>query len=171
MFAVRLLTHFDVSDAVAAFLHVSNLGSGVIRRAIKHGDRNHRRKIVGESAGKEKVEAAVLVAARGVYVRGRVPWINRRRAVGSGFVAKIFLQLGKGTVGINTAHPNLLNGVSDAIADVVRPVLITGIRRFRHQNAHVLRDHGRVGQLDVKRSAFGVSYYARGESLPLALWT
>src|SRR6202041_1515078 len=118
-----------------------------------------------------KVEAAVLVAARGVYIRGRVPWVNRRCAVGSGFVAQIFLKLGKGTIGINTAHPNLLNGVSDAIADVVRPVLIAGIRRFRHQYAHVLRDHGRVGQLDIQRSAFSVSYYPGGESLPLALRT
>ena len=74
--AIRLLTQFDVSDAVAALFEIGDLGGSVVRRPVKHSDRNHRWEIVGESAGKEEIEAAVLVASGGVHVSGRVPGID-----------------------------------------------------------------------------------------------
>ena len=91
--AVGLLAHFDVSDAIAAFLDVGDLRRRIVRRAVKHGDRNHRRKVVGQSAGEKKIEAAVLVAAAIVYVFGGVPGINRRNAIGRSSFRRISLLL------------------------------------------------------------------------------
>src|SRR5207249_8087595 len=45
--AVGLLAHFDVGNTVSALLNVRDFSSRIIRRAIKHGDRNHRRQIIG----------------------------------------------------------------------------------------------------------------------------
>ncbi len=154
---------------IAALLNVGDLRGGVVRRAVKHGDRNHRRKIVGEAAGEEKIEAAVLVAARGIHVAGRVPGINRRGAISGRFVADTLLDLGKGAAGIDGADANFLDRVSHAVADVVRSMQIAGVRRFRHQDAHVLRGDGRVGELQIDGSALRIFHCARGESLPLAL--
>src|SRR5260370_42008099 len=119
MLAVWLLTHFNVADAIAALLHVGNLRGRVVRRSVKHGDRNHRGKVVGESAGKEKVEASVLVSTGGVYICGGVPGINGRRAIGGWPITEILLDLGKGAAGIYNADADFLNGIAHTIAHIL----------------------------------------------------
>jgi hypothetical protein len=87
VFAVVFLTRLYVADAVAALLNVSDLRSSVFRCAVKQRNRNHRRKIVGQPAGKKQIEAAVLVAAGCVHVSGRMPGIDRRCAINGWLIA------------------------------------------------------------------------------------
>src|SRR5438876_7621523 len=52
--AVRFLAHFDVSDGISTLLDVCDLRRRVVRSAVEHGDRDHRRQIVGEAAGEKR---------------------------------------------------------------------------------------------------------------------
>ena len=70
MLAVGLFAHLDVCDRIIPFLEVSNFGGGIVRRSVKHGDRNHGGKIVGDPTGEEKIESAVLIAACGIHISG-----------------------------------------------------------------------------------------------------
>src|SRR5260370_39694315 len=169
MVAVCLLTHFNVADAIAALLHVGNLSGRVVGRSGKYGDRNYGGKGVGESDGKEKVEASVLVSTGGVYICGGVPGINGRRAIGGWPITEILLDLGKGAAGIYNADADFLNGIAHTIAHIVRSMQIAGVRRFGHQDPHVLCADGRVGEFQVDRSTLRLLYCPAGESFPLAL--
>ena len=59
--AVGLFTHLDIADSVAPLLEVSDLRSCIVGRAVQHSHRDHRWKIVSDSAGKERVKSCVLV--------------------------------------------------------------------------------------------------------------
>ena len=83
VFAVRFLAHLDIGDRIAALLDVGDLRGRVVGRAVEHGHWNHRRQIVGESAGEEEIEASVLVASRRVDigVGRRMPGIDGGRVI------------------------------------------------------------------------------------------
>ena len=61
--SVGFFTHLDSGNGVAAFFDIGDLRGGIVGCAVEHGDGNHRGKVVGESAGEENVEAAVLAAS------------------------------------------------------------------------------------------------------------
>ena len=77
-------------------------------------------------------------------------------AVSSGPFAEILLDLNECAAAIDASDSNLFDRVSDAIANVVRAVLIAGIRGFRHQDAHVLGRDRRVGELQRNGAALRV---------------
>src|ERR1700730_11245504 len=169
MLAVRFLAHFDVSDTVAAFLDVGDLRRRIVGRAIQHGDRNHRRQVVGQSAGEEKIEAAVLVVATIVYVVSRMPGINRRNAKRSSLLDGIFRYFREGAAVINRAGCDLLYRIPNAVADVFSSMLIASIRRFRHQDTQEPGGSWRVGTVRPGRATQGLVHRAQPEHLPITL--
>ena len=135
MLAVGFFAHFYISDGVAAFFDVGDLGGGIFRCAVKHGDRNHCRKVIGESAGKENVEAAVLIVSSIVYVGRGMPGIDGGNGIGGLFFIRSFRGFDENSSRIRRARSDLLNRVADTIADVVRTVLVARIRGLHHHNA------------------------------------
>ena len=58
--AVGFFAHFDPRDRVAAGLQIRDLGSGILRRAVEHRNRNHRRQSTGVAARVEQIESDLL---------------------------------------------------------------------------------------------------------------
>src|SRR5579864_578492 len=76
MLPVGFLAHLDKGNRISALLDVCDLSSRIFRRAIKHGDRNHRGQVVGESASEEEIEAAVLILSSRVNITFGMPWVD-----------------------------------------------------------------------------------------------
>src|SRR6266849_4557218 len=130
MLAIRLFPHFDIAKWIATVLDVSNLGRGVIGCAVKQGDREHRRQIVGEPAVEEKIETGVLVSATVAYVLGGVPGIDGRNTICGSPLFGIFRRFDESATGINCASSNLLDGITDTVAYVIPCVLVAGVGGF-----------------------------------------
>ncbi len=146
MLAVGLFSHLDVADGGASLLNVSNLCCRVVRRAVEQGDRHHCWEIVGQSAGEEEIEAGVLIASSIVNVIFGMPGIDGRNAISSSLVVSIFRHFDEGAAGVERARSKLLNGIANAVADIVRSVFITSVGRLRHQDAQVARRNRRIGK-------------------------
>ena len=160
MLAIGFLAHFYISDGVAALLNVSDLGGRIFWCAVKHRDRNHCWQVIGEPAGKENVEAAVLVVSSVVHVSGGMPGIDGGNGVSGSFFSRTFRGFDESPSLIIGACRDLLNRVADAIANIVRPMLVTSIRRLRHQDAQESRGNGHARELQSNCSAAGVFQYA-----------
>ena len=116
--AIRLLTHFNVADAVASPFDVGDLRRGIVRRAVQQRHRDHSRQVVGEAAAKEKVEAAVLITSAVIDVGRGMPGIDRRNAKRRQPLAVIFRDLDERSSAVNGACGNVLDGVAHAVTDV-----------------------------------------------------
>src|ERR1700693_921566 len=108
MLSIGLLAHFDVSDGIAALLNVGDLRGGVLGRAVEHGDGNHCRQVVGESAGKENIEAAVLVVSTVVHVSGGMPGIDGGTGIRSPLFVRTLRRLDESPGRIGRARRDLL---------------------------------------------------------------
>ena len=127
--AVRFLAHFDVSDGISTLLDVCDLRRRVVRSAVEHGDRDHRRQIVGEAAGEEKIEAAMLVPSTIVHVFVGMPRIDGGHTIGDSILARTLRNLDEGSIRIHRTRFDPLDRVTNTIPNVVRAVLVAGIGR------------------------------------------
>ena len=154
--AIGLLPHFYISDAVATLFQVGNLHSRIVWRAVEHGDWNHRRKIVRKPATEENIKAAVLVISTVIHIIRGMPRINRRNAIRSSFLVGILRRLDKSPAVIHRTHSDLLNGIADAVADVVRSMLVASVRGLCHQGTYVPCGDRHIGKLQGDRAALGI---------------
>ena len=156
MLSIGLLSHFYISDAVAALFHVGNLRSRIVWRSVEHGDWNHRRKIVRKPATEKNIKAAVLVISTIIHIIRGMPRINRRNAIRSSFLVGILRRLDKSPAVIHRTHSDLLNGIADAVADVVRSMLVASVRGLCHQGTYVPCGDRHIGKLQGDRAALGI---------------
>ena len=82
----------------------------------------------------------MLVVSGVIDVGCRMPWIDGRSTKGGGIVGAEFGRDGidEGTGTVQRSDGDFLDSVSNAIANIVRSMLITGIRRFCHQHTQEL---------------------------------
>ena len=160
MLAVGLLSHLYISDGVTTLFNVCDLRGRIFRCAVEHGDRNHCRKIIGESAGKENIEAAVLIVSSVVHIGGGMPGIDGGNGIRGAFFIRSFRGFDESPSSIRRARSNLLNRIANTVANIVRPVFVTSIRRLRHQDAQESRGNWRLRELQNNCPAARIFQYA-----------
>src|SRR5216683_2110011 len=95
-----------------------------------------------------------------------MPGIDGRNAICGTLLVSISRHFNESATGIERARSELLNGIANAVADIVRPMFITSIGRLCHQNAQVAARNGSIGKLQSDRAALYVLHGAGGKNLP-----
>src|SRR5437764_1190607 len=74
-------------------------------------------------------------------------------------------------MGINCAHLNLLDCITDAVSNVVGSVLITCVGGLRHQHANITRGNWSIAQFQRERASLPITVSAGREDFPLTFWS
>jgi hypothetical protein len=136
--AIAFFSHLYPSDWVPAFFQISNLIRSVLRRAEEDRDRNHRRQIVGNAAGEEKVETGLIAGL--IQIRGRVVGIGRG-AVGWGLcgIGRVSYKIDEGAVVEEQAGVYLADGIAGSMPQVAGSVWSRLVRGLSHDHTNPAR--------------------------------